>query len=143
MKPTIETRKGIIKILFWKQSILIDGENDKLYVNGNPLITTQTTKLYDLRHTKSGNDLRPKKRIKTLNVDKYMVVIDVSWDGRLFFLLFTKPAYKSLRASPCWSASYWNNRHTKQKEFYAEGLSVPKYLYDSIENRWKLNQEVF
>lgn len=110
-----------IKLPLDGHSILVNTDTDEVFMDGDR-VNLDAGKTYEEVSCKPGNTKNwQKRRLKTTITNNHIIVIDIGWDGRLFFLYFTKAAYNTFRGKPKKQYSYWNDG--KRKAFYEDDLS--------------------
>ncbi len=110
-----------------RHTILIDLEEDKLYLDGKRLITTQVVQRYHPHFLKENNKGHfQKKRVKFISGPKWVFIVECGWDGRIFFLFWDSiKKYERYRQKPDWQGSYWHDRKRGTKKWYGQNLSLP------------------
>lgn len=130
--PDISLTNQFFKIHFGDirktHALLVDIDADRIYLDGIRIITTQTEKKYHPKFMKNENKgTFQKRRIKTISGLNYVFIIELGWDGRIFFLFFYESDYDKYRGKPAWTASYWHDRAEKTKKVYINNLKFPWY----------------
>jgi hypothetical protein len=122
----------VIKIKIPENSFIIDLETDKLYWNGQRILTTEAIRKYEYSHKKENNTLFNHRRIVEIKDYKNLLVfvIDIGYDGRLFFMLFDKN-YGNFRAEPIHKLSYWHDRKEKTKKWYDQDMINPVQIWNT------------
>ena len=121
-----EIKEPHIKIPLDGHAILIDTDTGTLYVDGNP-VNTNIGKVYDKTTAKQENAGQPKRRVKLIESNGSITVIDVGSDGRIFILSFDREQYNTFRGKPKKAYSYWRN--AKQgASFYEDDLKSPAWV---------------
>jgi len=133
--PQVFLGKETVTILFGsipKHCIYVDIKEDKLYFDGERIMTTQAQFSYTKEKMMQKNKSVPKKRLLTWPKGdesiKTPVVfnINIGFDGRLFFLFYKKKDYVEFRSPPFQKYSYWHDRRAGEKKFYENDLHEPK-----------------
>lgn len=108
-----------------KHCLFIDIEADRIYLDGQRILTTHQEFNYNKGLMLEKNKAIEKRRLKTLKFGNQVLCIDVGFDGRTFFKLFSRSAYSKFRAPPTITYSYWHDRKEAKKKFFAGDLSNP------------------
>jgi hypothetical protein len=118
---TFEILDEFIKIPIEGHTIIINTDMDEVFLDGDK-VNLDAGRPYAKDFCKEENTKGFKKRrVKAIPTKDHAIVIDVGWDGRIFFLYFTKPEYKTFRGKPMKQYSYWNDG--KRKAFYEDDLT--------------------
>ena len=129
MKTIIGTDTIIME--FARSKIVIDVREDRVYVNGNWLQTSNILKEYDEEKMKQRNVKFPKKELMKIKDMATTLKITIGFDGRLFFNVYDNKSINEWRCPPIESYSWWHNRKAKQKQWYEGDLGRPERTWST------------
>lgn len=108
-----------------KHCLFIGVEEDRIYLDGQRILTTKPEFNYNRGLMLEKNRGIEKKRLRTLKFCGKVLCIDIGFDGRVFFKVFSREAYEKFRAPPIITYSYWHDRSEALKKFYVGDLHNP------------------
>lgn len=134
--PQIVKSDDLIRLEFPDNVFLIDLKEDKIYRNGEPFKTTgKILRPYYPGFMKDKNVNIPKKPLWQKFFGWFVVQLDVGFDGRLFWKVWTKSEYSKFRGKPYFSCSYWNDKKNRLKKWFEGNLSEPLMVFPKPSQR--------
>lgn len=118
-------------INFFDNSFVLTGSEGMVYFNGSPLL--YSGKGYQKSFLKPVNSGKVKRRLMTLEKNAYVLGLDCGPDGRLFWKIWLKSAFKKFRGKPFFCCSFWNDNVLNEKKYYENDLRKPLKVWRDAE----------
>lgn len=133
-KPKCVIREDKIILLFGKKVFEIYPQTKTIFLNGDVFDVSKGTSHYTRSSMKEKNIKREKKLIGSpYHWDGKVLIVNVNPDdGRIFWLVYGKLAFKEFRAKSFWKCSYWDSE--QQGKFYLQDLKEPKKIYEKFQS---------
>lgn len=131
----VECLDAVIRIKFYQYFLILDINEEELYINGNKINKNKPIRTYNKSYVKGNTIKYPKKTIAQLIVNKEVLVVDYSDSNKFYFRY-----WKSLK-----EFHTWRHEATDTYMFKKDHDTGNKVLYRNIFeipiNIWETNKE--
>lgn len=122
--PVLVLHECGFSLFFGKRVFEVYPNDNQIFCDEKPFHAGKNVSLYSGKNVRLENRGREKQLVgRPYYWGDKVLIVNKGQDGRLFWLVFSRAAFKVLRGKPFWRASYWKNKD--EASFYLQDLSNP------------------
>ncbi|TAK79883.1 MAG: hypothetical protein EPO20_30580 [Betaproteobacteria bacterium] len=130
--PIVRIYKESVELIFGNEEFTIFPTSNEIERNGVLLDFKKAERRYNKSFMFERNKAMPKTQLLRFDWENNVVQLDSGPDGRLFWKVWTREDYKTMRKPPFWVASYWYDVADGFAKLYIKDLHKPAHRWDLI-----------